>query len=396
MEKVLKQVTGGVNSRHSDEALRKFVRQLNKDDHYQVAYVEFMDKMCALGNKEHNPFKNLVQRLAYFIESNRLTIVTLLNRLKGGDSRLVPLDKFAEFLKAKVEKKRDKVELFDYALMLDIDKDGNIGEEDLKTCLRNIHSSSFFSNDGLALTSSQFNAPHKFYPTSMTGEFTDAKLLDLCKQIREKMVFNKVSYQKIFKLADADKMGLINLAQFSKGMLSVLPMSAPILEKLFNIMDTNSIGMIDLQRFEAILRAEAPAQIPKPASTIADSFDWQENIIRRIKEWVKTQKINALDAFRIFDQDFNGLISKEDMKVSLIEHLQVPADELVDTRLDRLFRLLSFFKTDQIQQSDFERLLNDVNPYLSAGTSKSSTIFKSSMGGGFSTASTHDWKFAAT
>ena len=60
MEKVLKQVTGGLNSRHSDEALRKFVRQLNKDDHYQVAYVEFMDKMCALGNKEHNPFKNLV------------------------------------------------------------------------------------------------------------------------------------------------------------------------------------------------------------------------------------------------------------------------------------------------------------------------------------------------
>jgi Ca2+-binding EF-hand superfamily protein len=178
-------------------------------------------------------------------------------------------------------------------------------------------------------------------------------------------------------------------------MLSVLPISAPILEKLFNIMDTNSIGMIDLQRFEAILRAEAPAQIPKPAKTIADSFEWQENIIKRIKEWVKKQKINALDAFRIFDQDFNGLISKEDMTISLIQHLQVPADELVDTRLDRLFRLLSFFKTDQIQESDFERLLNDVNPYLTAGTSKSSTIFKSSMGGGFSSTSTHDWKFAA-
>jgi hypothetical protein len=83
------------------------------------------------------------------------------------------------------------------------------------------------------------------------------------------------------------------------------------------------------------------------------------------------------------------------MTLSLIQHLHVPADELVDTRLDRLFRLLSFFKTDQIQESDFERLLNDVNPYLTAGTSKSSTIFKSSMGGGFSSTSTHDWKFAA-
>lgn len=321
---------------------------MNKDEHYQVSYVEFMDKMCALGNKEHNPFKNLVQRLAYFIESNRLTIITLLNRLKGGDSRLVPLDKFVEFLKAKVEKKRDQVELFDYVLMLDIDKDGYIGEEDLKTCLRNIHSSAFFSNDGLALTSSQFNAPHKFYPTNMTEEFTDSKLLDLCRQIREKMMFNKVSYQKVFKLADSENMGLINLSQFSKAMLTVMPMSAPILEKLFNVMDTNSIGMIDLKRFEAVLRAEAPAQIPKPAKIISDSFDWQENIIKRIKEWVKKQKINALDAFRIFDQDFDGLISKADMAASLVQHLNVPADELIDTRLDRLFRLLSFFKTDQI------------------------------------------------
>jgi Ca2+-binding EF-hand superfamily protein len=55
-----------------------------------------------------------------------------------------------------------------------------------------------------------------------------------------------------------------------------------------------------------------------------------------------------LDAFRIFDQDFDGLISKEDMAASLIQHLSVPADELIDTRLDRLFRLLSFFKTDRI------------------------------------------------
>jgi|APSaa5957512535_1039671.scaffolds.fasta_scaffold27476_3 hypothetical protein len=82
-------------------------------------------------------------------------------------------------------------------------------------------------------------------------------------------------------------MGLINLPQFSKAMLTVMSMSAPILEKLFNIMDTNSIGMIDLKRFEAVLRADAPAQIPKPARIISDSFDWQENIIKRIKEWVK-------------------------------------------------------------------------------------------------------------
>ena len=37
-----------------------------------------------------------------------------------------------------------------------------------------------------------------------------------------------------------------------------------------------------------------------------------------------------------------------------------------ETRLDRLVRLLSFYKTDELQPSDFDRLLNDVNPFLTA------------------------------
>ena len=56
----------------------------------------------------------------------------------------MPLDKFTEFMKAKVEKKRELEELHGFAQLMDIDKDGVIGEEDLKTCLQNINSSAFF------------------------------------------------------------------------------------------------------------------------------------------------------------------------------------------------------------------------------------------------------------
>ena len=153
--------------------------------------------------------------------------------------------------------------------------------------------------------------------------------------------------------------------------------------------------MIDFHRFEKVLRAEAPSQIPKPGKVVHDSFAWQEDIIARIKAWARKSKLNSLDAFRSFDQDFNGLITKEDMRLSLVQYLNVPSEEIIETRLDRLFRLLSFYKTETIQQSDFERLLNDVNPYLTASSSKQSSIFKSSMGGGLAAASTHDWKFAA-
>ena len=72
-----------------------------------MAYIEFMDKMCALGNKNHNPFKTLVERLAYFIESNKLTAVSLLKRLGSTPTEMVSVSKFAEFVKSKVEKRRD-------------------------------------------------------------------------------------------------------------------------------------------------------------------------------------------------------------------------------------------------------------------------------------------------
>ena len=107
------------------------------------------------------------------------------------------------------------------------------------------------------------------------------------------------------------------------------------------------------------------------------------------------QKISAIEAFRSFDQDFDGMVSKSDMKKSLIEFIKVKPAELSEIRLDRLIKLLSFFKTENIQQSDFDRLLKDSNPFLTAATGSTSTTFKSSMGGGFSNVSALDWKFAA-
>ena len=47
-------------NKFTDDELLKFTRQLHKDADYKVAYVDFMDKMTALGNKDHNPFKSIM------------------------------------------------------------------------------------------------------------------------------------------------------------------------------------------------------------------------------------------------------------------------------------------------------------------------------------------------
>jgi len=56
------------------------------------------------------------------------------------------------------------------------------------------------------------------------------------------------------------------------------------------------------------------------------------------------------------------------LKRALTSFLDIPPKEITDIRLDRLFRLLSFHKTETLQPSDFERLLRGKgaagNPFL--------------------------------
>ena len=70
--------------------------------------------------------------------------------------------------------------------------------------------------------------------------------------------------------------------------------------------------------------------------------------------------------FRYFDQDFDGIVSKSDMRVSLAKFCGF--NNISDINIDRLFRMLSFYKTESLQPSDFFRLLvEDVNPILKFG-----------------------------
>ena len=167
-----------------------------------------------------------------------------------------------------------------------------------------------------------------------------------------------------------------------------MQVATSILEKIFSAMDYNQIGMVDFAKFNHVINVETRSQIPRPGKNVDDSFDWQESIIKRIKAWIVESKLNAVEAYRMFDFDFDGLVSKADMKKALVELIKVRPETISDTGLDRLFRLLSFFKTPHIQVSDFERLLNDVNPYSAASTGASSSNFSKSAGGGFSTVST--------
>ena len=109
----------------------------------------------------------------------------------------------------------------------------------------------------------------------------------------------------------------------------------------------------------------------------------------------KLDSLTVEEAFKCFDKDFDGFISKADLKDSLIEILEIDPSSIQPTKLDRLFRLMDFFKTGLVQISGFQRLMVDANPYRDTFVPGASTNMSKSLGGGLQNTSTFDWKFAA-
>jgi Ca2+-binding EF-hand superfamily protein len=197
------------------------------------------------------------------MESNKVNVVTLLARLGGTERELVSVDKFVDFLKAKVDKRRDASELYGYALQMDVDNDGCISADDLKTCLENSNFHGFYEQSANELDN---------------GEITDSKIIAVLECIRKVMRTRKILCAELFKTCDTEKVGFINKAQFVRGISSVVKIASPLLEKMFLIMDSNKIGMVDYEKFEVLIKAMAPSQIPR-TSVVEDSFSWQEQII---------------------------------------------------------------------------------------------------------------------
>jgi Ca2+-binding EF-hand superfamily protein len=183
---------------------------------------------------------------------------------------------------------------------------------------------------------------------------------------------------------------MVSFAELQRGLETICPISQPVLEQLYALMDHQRIGLVSYDAFLAVLKNQQ-FEAPK----ITDNFDWENSMIQKIRGWIADKRYTVEEAFKCFDKDFDGYISKVDLKQSLTTLIEVPAAEIHATKLDRLYRLMDFFKQGQIQLSDFTRLLTPANPYATTAVSGAANKMSRSLGGGLEKTSTFDWKFSA-
>ena len=98
---------------------------------------------------------------------------------------------------------------------------------------------------------------------------------------------------------------MVSYAEFQRGLDDILRLSQPIKEQLYALMDKNNIGLISYDQFLEVLRLQ---NIDK--NIVEDNFDWENGVIDQIKQWIIDQKLTVEEAFKCFDKDFDGFISK--------------------------------------------------------------------------------------
>ncbi len=90
------------------EDVERYVRFLEVDTLSKISYLKYIEELSTNVNRNHNPFRAIINRLAYFLQHNNVSPADLLSRIsQGSDS--ISVAKFAEFLKQKVDKKAELV-----------------------------------------------------------------------------------------------------------------------------------------------------------------------------------------------------------------------------------------------------------------------------------------------
>lgn len=225
--------------------------------------------------------------------------------------RKVSVDFFARFLKSKVDKKNSIEELTRHASLIDVDNDGYISVHDLRSCLGNLNNETFYKNNGATLTGTFrtiLTEREQFFPKQ---PLPDSKALEVIAKIKEALVAKGISFKELFAKLDSNGDEFLTFAEFSEQMDSIIKLSPLVKEQLFAMMDVNKIGMVD---YEAFLTTLKRTSVSAKVIRVTDNFNWENEMIQKIKDWIRNEGITVEEAFKAFDRDFDGFINLDDLR----------------------------------------------------------------------------------
>jgi Ca2+-binding EF-hand superfamily protein/nucleoid DNA-binding protein len=321
----------------------RLARHLNRGMNL-IDYLELLEQIRPR-IMSSDPFKSLISRFLQYLRQNSLSPEDFLRKHGGRLS----VQKFSEFLALKVQKDLSRSSSLTFAQRFDVNEDGWVDITDLMTTL------------------DKGQAP---VDQPVLGEEKAGLLLD---DLRKVFASKRMSYQEAFNFFDNERNGLISCKEFVEGLEKLCQMSEPMRVALFHFIDKQKVGLINFETFSEILKYSS-FKTPKTQ----DSWDWENQALDRIRAWILKENVTIEEAFRAFDKDFDGVLSQEDLKKSLVAILKYSENDVTVNKVERLYKLLDIYKRDSVQLADFKTIFEEKrNPSWKDSAKQSLGLFVS-------------------
>ncbi|CAG9314254.1 unnamed protein product [Blepharisma stoltei] len=313
--------------------IERLARILDRKGDHLVDYTDFLDHLEGKNLSPPDPLKKTILRLIVFLRQNSLAPAQLLKRLGGN----VTIETFAKFIRIKVDKRLDRVTAYEVSNKFDMNHDGIIDIVDLSAALNSKSYASFSRNSP--------------FPTDKLNQ---ERAKGIIRDVRNALIQKRMNYKDAFTAFDTKNNGMLTCKEFSDGIDKVIELSQPVKNGLFAIMDKQGIGLIDYKAFCDVIKEGDVHE-----KEHGDSWSWETKIIHMIKKWITQEGISIENAFRAFDKDFDGMMSKEDLRQSLVSILKLEEREIPSSRLDRLYKLMDNYKRNSVYLADFKILFEE-------------------------------------
>ena len=237
-------------------------------------------------------------------------------------------------------------------LKLDIDSDGLISYEDLKSVLKRYTLTSYFKYDN---DSGNPNV-NLFSKETISEE----KLKNIIKKLQHYMKTKNITETGLFKKLDKNEDGFISNVDFNEEINDIIQLSSSIKDQFFNYLDFYHIGMVDLATF--ISRLNNMNNNAELNFLVQNNNLIENEILKKFKDFIlKNNKLSDNEIFEVLDKDCDGVINYGDFQNFVVNNLNISKEDFTKEKLERVMMSLSLSKNLQIGINDIREFIDLCN-----------------------------------
>ena len=232
---------------------------------------------------------------------------------------------------------------------LDIDADGYISFEDLRSVLKRFIHTSFFK------FSNEANDPNiNLFSKEKMNEY---RFKGIVKKLNDYIKKKNINQVGLFRKFDVDNDGFISNIDFNSVIGEIIPLAPSMKDQFFNYLDYYHNGLIDLNTFIVALEGFSKSNV-----LIQNNNKIENEILDEFRKFIiKNNKLSDNEIFEVMDKDCDGLVNIDDFRKFVIANLNIPEKEFNNSKLQRVMMTISLSKNAQIGLNDIREMINLFN-----------------------------------